>query len=578
MFGRIVALFMSMIMSVTGFASDSITSVFDTLMTEIFGVPVTAEAVNNEFFSEIDDSDVVEIDEETGFLKDKLVVFLDDSLSYREKISFFANCGGTLAGWCAPIDLYVIRYSASSYGKMVEKCIQLESLPEVTLAIPAFTSKVAPQMTPNDPFKSENDAETDGIVTEPELVWDETSPDGNNGWLEAVDARQAWDYTEYFSDIYVGVLDAGFDTSHPELQDKIYFPNSKAARRNFPNDHGTHVAGIIAAEMNNGIGLAGICNKADLICVDWEPNILQFWSTDLAIFFGFSDLVKAGAKVINLSLGISSSNLENDAGFIYGSLIPKAVSLMMASLLNKGYDFLVVQAAGNGNFDGVPIDVVNNGHFCSITEDNIYTGTYGVSEEDILDRIVRVASAGNYNGNNTYCISSFSNAGELVDIAAPGEDIYSSVYTYDYGHMSGTSMAAPVVTGVASLVWSVNPAFTGAQVKDIICTSYDSRVTTPDGFEYQYGLGTPDYPMVNAKLSVEEALRRSRNDMGMISGTAAKSSDKIAFGETEITVLPDGSFSFMLPAGEYPLIITSTNGTVIETSVTVIAGETTVLY
>ncbi len=578
MFVKFIAFFMSAVMSVTGLAFETFSSVFDTVTAAIFGVPVTDKAVNAEFFGEIDDSDVVEIDRETGFLKDKLVVFLDGSLTYKEKLDFFSQCGGTLAGWCTPIDLYVIRYNASSYGKMISKCEQLDAMPEVVLAMPAFTSRVAPQVAPDDPFKSDNDAESEGVNTEPELVWDEINPDGNNWWLEAIDARQAWDYEKYFNPVETGVLDSGFYTEHPELEGKISFPSSKSAGRNFPDDHGTHVAGIIAAERNNGIGLSGVCDHAELICVDWMPDLLQFWSSELAIFFGFNDIVQAGAKAINLSFGVSSSCSDDDAGFIYANLVPKAASLMMAALLDKGYDFLVIQAAGNGNYNGDPIDVDQNGHFCSINESNIFTGFYGVSKDDILNRIVRVASAGGYNGNNEYYISSFSNAGDSIDIAAPGEDVYSSTFYYDYSLMSGTSMAAPVVTGVASLVWSVNPSLTGADVKEILCTSYDSRVKSLDGFEYRYDLGKPDYPMVNAKLAVEEALRRSRNDIGTVKGILESPENKLRIGETEITVLSDGSFSYLVPAGEYVLTVTNADGSVVsETTVTVAAGETITL-
>lgn len=578
MFSKIIALLMSFIMSVTGFASGSITSVFDNLMSEIFGVPISDDAVNAEFFSEIDDSDVVKIDGKTGFLKDKLVVFLNDGLSYKEKLAFFADCGGTLAGWCSPIDLYVIRYTADSYNKMLEKCGQLGEMPEVALAIPAFTSKVAPQATPNDPFKSDNDAEDGTIDKEPTLVWDESDPEGKNWWLEAIDARQAWDYSAYYNPVTAGVLDAGFNTEHPELAGKISFPNSKAERRNYPDDHGTHVSGIIAAERDNGIGMAGVCSHAKMVCVDWMPDLLQFWSTDLSILFGFSDIVKAGAKVVNLSLGVTASIEGNEAGYIYDTLVPMVTSLIMASLLDKGYDFLVVQAAGNGNYDGVPINVDQNSNFCSINKDNICTGLYDVSEEDILNRIVRVASAGGYNGNNEYFISSFSNAGETIDIAAPGEDIYSTAFTYDYGPMSGTSMAAPVVAGVASLVWSVNPSLKADQVKEILCTSYDSRVKALDGYEYVYDLGEPDYPMVNAKLAVEEALRRCKSDLGTITGVLEDPSCKLKVGETEITVLSDGSFSYLVPAGIYILTVTDADGNVVsEESVIVEAGETETL-
>ena len=172
--------------------------------------------------------------------------------------------------------------------------------------------------------------------------------------------------------------------------------------------------------------IAGICDDARLVCVDWMPDSLQFWNTDISILFGFSTLVKAGAKVVNLSLGSSGSKTSNSMGFIEAVFETAITSYMMASLLSKGYDFIAVQSAGNGDYFGDPVDASVNGHFCALNEDNIFVGTKKVSADDILDRIIIVASARN-NEDGTYTQSSFTNVGRTVSVAAPGEDIYSSV-------------------------------------------------------------------------------------------------------------------------------------------------------
>jgi serine protease len=152
---------------------------------------------------------------------------------------------------------------------------------------------------------------------------------------------------------------------------------------------------------------------------------------------------------------------------------------MMASLLSKGYDFLVVQSAGNGNALGAPIDSTNNGHFTAITENNIYTGKHGIAKEEILERILVVSAASN-GLNGKYYLSGYSNVGRYVSISAPGSEVFScgDPWLNEYMYMSGTSMSAPCVTGVAGLVWSVNPDFTGRQVREIIVTSTDSIVLT----------------------------------------------------------------------------------------------------
>ena len=131
--------------------------------------------------------------------------------------------------------------------------------------------------------------------------------------------------------------------------------------------------------------MSGICDHADLVCVDWNPDpySLQFWFTEIAIYFGFTELVQSGAKAINMSFGISASVKYNRASYYDRVLKPKALSLTMASLLDKGYDFLVVQSAGNGNSFSEPVDSTNNGHFTAITDKTVYTGKYNIPKEDI---------------------------------------------------------------------------------------------------------------------------------------------------------------------------------------------------
>lgn len=552
-------------MFVTSFFTTTISNIVDTLSEMFFGVPYTVEAVKSDFFNELSDSDVVAINNDRGYVKNKIAVFVDDELSFSKKIDLFANCGGLLVGWCAPSDLYVISYPSMSYDQVVSKCNALEKIDGVELSVPVLTYKSELNYTPADEFGSSEDFP---------LEWDETVPDGNNWWLEAVDARQAWDYSDYFNKINIGVLDSGFDTDHPELTGKISFPDDKQAGRNIPDFHGTHVAGIISAN-HNGEGITGICDNANLICIDWTPNGFQFWSADIAIFFGISKLVKAGAKVINLSLGTSGSKASNSSGFFERVFETAATSYMMASLLSKGYDFVVVQSAGNGDVLGDPVNAINNGHFCALNDRNIFVGSKNVSNSDILNRIIIVASATN-NRDGTFTQSYFTNVGNNVSVAAPGEDIYSCSIDGTYEILSGTSMSAPIVTGIASLVWSVNPLFTGEQVKDIVCTSYDSFAIINTDLDYYYDdLYFMDYPMVNAKLAVEEAIRRSDSSVGTVSGKIIGDAGSILYNGISHTVYSDGTYSFVSPEGKDTAEIFDKYGNSIGTfEITVTAGQT----
>lgn len=564
MFVKIISLIMSAVMAAASFVYTTFDSVIDTVTEFIYGLPYTSQAIKYDFFNEIDDSDVVALSEDRGFVKDKLAVFVNADMKFSDKVNLMATCGGLISGWCMPADLFVITYPAMTYEQAVLKCKNLEKLNGVELAVPVMASKTRLDFTPDDCFD---------IANEPDFNWNERVPSGSNWWLEAIDARQAWDYSDYFSKINIGVLDSGFETEHPELAGKIVFPDSKQARRNMPDSHGTHVAGIISGN-RNGQGVVGICENANLICVDWMPDFLQFWSTDISIFFGLSTLVKSGAKVINLSLGTSGSKKNNSMGFFEAVFETAANSYMMASLLSKGYDFVVVQSAGNGDILGDPIDARNNGHFCALNENNIFTGSKNVSASDILDRIFVVASAAN-DGDGTFTQSSFTNVGRSVTIAAPGEDIYSSSLEGGYEYLSGTSMSAPIVTAVASLVWSVNPSFTGPQIKEILCSSTDRVAEIFTEWDYWYDVETLEYPMVNAKLAVEEAIRRTDSTVGTVSGKIVGDAAEISVSGVSHTVFSDGTYSFVAPEGTYTAEIYSADGSLAGTTeVIVVAGQT----
>ncbi len=565
MLNRIVSVIMSLVISVTGIVYSSFNGMIDSLSEMIFGIPYSAEAIKADFFDGICEDDIETVDGENGYINNKIAVFISNKTSFKEKLAFFNACGGRLVGWSTPADLYVIEYNMMSYDAIASKCERLLLNDAVELAIPVTVSKYVPDATPSDDFN----------YSDVSKEWDEIHPDGRNWWLEAINARHAWDYTDYLSKINIGIIDAGYDLDHPDLEGKIRFPSEKLAGRNYQDYHGCHVAGIIGAK-HNGVGIAGICDNSELICVDWLPDLFQLWISDLAIYFGFSSVVEAGAKVVNLSVGSSGSKVSNDSTLFEKLITPRAYSYMMCSLLSKGYDFVAVQSAGNGDEMGNPINAENNGLFTCINKDNIFTGTYDYSADDILDRIIVVASAEN-RGNGEYVQSFYSNVGSTVSIAAPGEDVYSCSTDGDYEYLSGTSMAAPVVTGVASLVWSVNPDFTGLEVKEIVCTSTKSVARVNTGVPYIYDdLEIMDYPMVNAKLAVEEAIRRTDPSTGTVVGTIGDNASEVVFNGVSYSVYSDRTYSFVAPAGSGKAEFYDENGVMIGSiDLTVEAGKTT---
>ncbi|MDR1703654.1 MAG: S8 family serine peptidase, partial [Clostridiales bacterium] len=278
---------------------------------------------------------------------------------------------------------------------------------------------------------------------------------------------------------------------------------------NNKEDHGSHVAGIIGAGANNQKGITGIIWDSELICFDWEPTWLQQtftdWSTETFIASGLINCVKSGAKVINFSLGTSGSLTDSNQTFSEDTINGWGylASLYMASLLYQGYDFVVVQSAGNGASDGIGVDAENNGWFASVSRENCYDrlGT----ADDILNRIIIVGAV--QQDGASYTQASFSNGGATVDICAPGVDIYSSVtggFRGKYENMSGTSMASPIAAGVAGMVWAAAPGLSGAEVKAIVCGNGNTIHNAADNAASPNAVGV--YRMVNAKLAVEAVL------------------------------------------------------------------------
>ena len=124
----------------------------------------------------------------------------------------------------------------------------------------------------------------------------ENAPNGNDWWAEAIGAYSAWNYTDYAQPIKVGIIDSGFDLNHEDLKGNIHMlePDYKD---NSTDNHGTHVAGIIGAK-NNNVGIRGIADTAELVCVDWTPNTDDKTKSDFKAF-STPEYLKAMELMIN---------------------------------------------------------------------------------------------------------------------------------------------------------------------------------------------------------------------------------------------------------------------------------------
>lgn len=228
--------------------------------------------------------------------------------------------------------------------------------------------------------------------------------------------------------------------------------------------HGTHVSGIIGAIRGNGKGMDGICDNVRIMMIRCVPNGDEH---DKDIALGIRYAVDNGARVINMSFG---KNLSPEKPWV-DSAVKYAES--------KGV--LLIHAAGNDNADVDTVDNFPNAHFRHSTYTASNWITVGASSDPLAEP-----------GFNSYT-ASFSNYGkDEVDVFAPGTRIYSTVPGSKYENLQGTSMAAPVVTGVAALILEFYPNLSAQQVKYCI---EKSAVAPPGKVKLP---GTEDHPvMVN---------------------------------------------------------------------------------
>ena len=260
-----------------------------------------------------------------------------------------------------------------------------------------------------------------------------------------INIPDAWDLEKGNRSILVSVIDSGIDYDHPDLASNYVdlgfdFVNWDGDPMD-DNGHGTHCAGVIAASINNSIGVAGLANVS-IMAEKGLDSSGSGYDGDLADCIYHS--VDSGADILSNSWGSNGIS----------SLIRDAVEYAQAN------GVLVIAAAGN--------DASNDLHYPAA-----FSGVMAVTATDDYDD-----PAG------------FTNYGYWVDVAAPGVDIYSTDWDNTYSYKSGTSMATPHVAGLAALIWSKYPGFTAQDVfEKIVLTSEDLG---PTGFDPYYGYGRID--------------------------------------------------------------------------------------
>jgi thermitase len=438
-------------------------------------------------------------DNGTSFASGEILVKFNSSATPTEVAQIHRQNGGQVKETIHSIGVQVVAIPAS---KAPEKAKAYLANPKVLYAEPNYLAKA--------------------IGTPDDVYFD-------NQWgMKKVEAPAAWDVTKGSSTIKIAVLDTGVDLDHPDLASKILnainFTSSATADDVY--GHGTHVAGIAAASINNGIGVAGLGYSASIISVKVLGDSGSGYYSWIAS--GIIWAADNGAQVINMSLGgpSASSTLQDAINYAW----------------NKGV--VVVAAAGNSG-SSAPFYPA------------YYTNCIAIAATDSSDKL-----------------ASWSNYGDWVDVAAPGVSIYSTLIGSSYGYKSGTSMASPHAAGLAALVYTVVTDSNGNgrlndEVRSRIEITADPLTNTGAG---------------SGRINAYKAVSGSAPLSGSITGKVTDSATGSAIAGATVSdgtrsAITDASGNYAIssvPPGSYTVTASKDGYQASSLSVSVVSGQTAV--
>lgn len=288
------------------------------------------------------------------------------------------------------------------------------------------------------------------LLIEPALTPDD--PYFTYQWyLPIIGAPAAWDACQGSDSVVIAVLDSGVDGAHPELAGKLvpgwnFIDDSD--NTSDQDSHGTSVAGIAAATAGNATGIAGI---------GWNTRVMPLRITDANGYGILSAIAEAlvfaadqGVRVANISYAVTASSTVRTAAEYFCS---------------KG-GVITVAAGNNARFESY--------------SDNPFVLTVSATTA-------------------TDALASWSNTGNSIDLAAPGESVLTLVPGNGYGYATGTSFSAPIVAGVAALALAANPALTSPALQNLLKQSCDDLGAA--GWDTSFGWGR-----MNAASAIAAAL------------------------------------------------------------------------
>jgi thermitase len=410
--------------------------------------------------SAIENANKAELDVVPG---EVIIKFKSGSLKKEPRLN-----NGKIDTSIASIDILFDQFKASDIKKLIPKQIpQFDGIYRIKFS-PLFSLTDILTLLKRDP--SVEWAEPNYILSTCDLPND-YNPATQWG-LAKINANQAWDYTHGSTSVTIAIVDIGVDYNHPDLSDNIWINTDEIPDDGIDNDgngfiddnigwdfvsatsggaigedmappdndpmdfggHGTHCSGIASAVTNNGIGVAG---------TGWNCKIMAV-RAGYATPGGGGSLNEADATS---AIVYAADNGANIISMSWGASDPLPAILLALNYARTKGCVLVAAAGNNGS--------------TALFYPAAYPGVIAVAASDQND-----------------AKASFSNYGSWIEIAAPGKSIYNTVFNDTYTSMSGTSMAAPCVAGVAGLILSINPLLNADDVATKIISNADPTTWT----------------------------------------------------------------------------------------------------
>lgn len=537
----------------------------------------------NLFFKEFTEKDVVFENNEL-FVASQLLISADEKYNYAEVKTIVNELGGKIVGYIDVTNDYQIEFKDSSYNSLKH-------------TISTLNEKIE---------NSEIGFHKVFLINEEDTL----TGDNKKGlwWREAIDLNKLESEDNSYKTVNVGIMDTIFDTENDDIKyafsqfEPLYNDSSKSPSEK----HGTNVTGFLCARKGNNSGIDGVANDVSIIGYAYRGTDYHYYTSTLQIKYAIANMIVNNAKIINLSFGLDELSVASHYGVSAAQNDLKVhvdqISNFFKKLINKQYEFVIVKSAGNLNG--------YNWTECPISEEHPYgyansykseaqiqsdlqdsSHDYFEANNDILGAITdnavknRIIIVGSSNVDNKR--SAHSVRGSRVDIYAPGFGLNLLAKDNNDSEDSGagTSFAAPIVSGIVSLMWGVNPGLRADSIKHLLISSATQPIED-ERYQILPDSGDTIYMnkyLVNAYNAVNRAKdygvakqEESNSENGILMGIARildENSQTISdAGECNISIYKgddtdaykefttDGEFDIELEPGEYDIEATTTKG------------------